>query len=249
MKDIRERLKHADQQMEQLSLDSNATESRLQVSLRKNKHYEKTLDTITSQPHELLQYQNTIIEHFEEEKKRTMHILETVTQARSEYNGAKLKRRTLSDEGTYNFKLHSQQLWAYKSAPALQEVSEGIAQEEVLQLEQALDHQQHMVKTTLIHHDSEQLLFPVIERQRQPLVSPPPSKPVCASELLSSFLEDDNGGKQDASKSPPADLPDSPGNEGTKRRPSSSTTAKSRSPPVSKSGSVYAHSVIPRKPK
>ena len=257
VKDVCTLQRNAEQKMKQLGLRVNAKEFQLQASQKKIDHYERILDTITSQLHDLLQYPSSMMEHYEEEKRRTTHILETIMHGRSPFNGGKhVKRRTVSDEGTRNRRSSppmGQWLGSYNSAPTLKEATEEPQEESDLLSQQGLAHQHEMNERVVSAHDTRQ--FPEITSRRQQVVyavSPPPDSSI--SEIfLGSLLEDANSKAQGPPKSPLASSPDRPERDnGTRRRPSSAKeggSSKNRSTPGTKGGSVYAQSVIPKKQK
>ena len=162
VKDVCTLLRNAEQKMEQLGLRVNANEFQLQASQKKIDHYERILDTITSQLHDLLQYQSSMIGHYEEEKRRTTHILETIMHGRSPFNGGKhVKRRTVSDEGTRNRRPSppmGQWLGSYNSAPTLKEATAEPQEESDFLLQQGLAHQHEMNGRVVSAHDTGQTI-------------------------------------------------------------------------------------------
>ena len=255
LKDIRDRHRQTDLQIEQLMFTSNAQELKLRASQKKNAEYESVLDTITSQLFDLLKYQSGMIEHYQEEKKRTTHILETVLQVRSSSNDGR-HSRALSDEGTYSRVLHSQMSQRPRSCSptsALKEAAEEALQDKDSLLQQGLVHQRPVSGRRASAHDN--IPLPEIPSRRQPMVSPPPDY----SSTSFPGVPDDPGETQGAPKSPPVHASDRQGGDnGSRGRPSSAkggriTGNKSPpvSPPVSPSGlgNVYAQSVVPKKLK
>ena len=255
LKDIRDRHRQTDRQIEQLMLKSNAQEFQLRAFQRKNTEYERALDTITSQLNDLLDYQSGMIEHYREEKKRTTHILETVLRVRPSSNDGS-HSRALSDDGTYNHELHSQMSQQPRSCSptsALKEAIEEALQDKDSPLQQGLVHRRPVSGRRASAHDNKPL--PDITSRRQPMVSPPHDY----SSTSFPGMPDDPGETQGAPKSPPVHASDRPGGDnGSRGRPSSAkggriTGNKSPpvSPPVSPSGlgNVYAQSVVPKKLK
>ena len=193
MKDGRQQLRQIEQLMEQLGLELYITESRLQASQKKNECYEAVLGTVITQLQDLRQFQSEGIGQFEQERAHTSRILETAMQASSAYNGGTyIKRRTASEEGMYNHKLHSQMtehMGPCDSAPALQEVEAMPHEERERLVEQGLAQQQQMSGAVVGALEIRQ--FPPIGSKYQPLVTlaPQPLEP-CNPEIPGSLLND-----------------------------------------------------------
>ena len=253
LKDIRDRHRQTDRQIEQLMFTSNARDLELRASQKKNAEYESVLDDIIQQLNDLMEYQSGMIEWYQGERERTAFILATVLRVRPSSNDGR-HSRALSDEGTYSRKLHLQmRLRSCSPTSTLKEAAEEALQDKDSLLQQGVVHQHPVSGRRASAHDNGPL--PEITNRRQPVVSPPPDY----SFISFPGVPDDPSETQGPPKSPPTHVLDKPGGDDvSRRRPSNAKEGgitRNKSPPVSppvsppKPGNVYKQSVIPKKPK